>query len=404
MNNSPNTIKDRSPAYAFLTDAPPLLKGGYGCHILSYNLISHIRPLVKCVITRRLRSDVQKSDIINLFNLPVYFYPDASFLHCPEKLHYIKSIYEILLSRLWTPLITREIKKSTANRLFACFGADPWFLWTTEFIRKTTNLPLDVYLVDEFEASAILNNRLRLSRKIQVWEKKLLSKADRIFTISQGFSEHLKSKLGLNASWLPLPIPECNIQYKPFIKKQPDIREITYFGAVNPLYTGGIKDLVEELSRFNSANYPYKLKLLIMTYTPKAAVEEYIGKSEYVEILTNLPIEECRERMTKSWCIFLPYTFEDKHRLMVSTSFPSRLAEVISIGRPLLVYGPQYATLPAYFKINNLALCVTEKSNLAKILTEIENYDNPTTISDYNNVLKLYHSANNILKLLKINI
>lgn len=390
-----NNTAGRAVPIAFLTDAPPYLAGGHGCHVLSYNLISFLKPFIRLVITRRMRRSVSQKQIKSALEVPSVFYPDLSSAPSYRFLSMLKSLGEVALARLWSKRICHKIVKSGARRIFACCGADPWFLWVIEFFKRYSNLPVDVYLVDEFESSALLNGQVNFAKTVAGWEKRILPEADRVFAISKGFVEHLKNKSGLkNCHWLPIPIPleGDKIRYIPPSFTN-ETKKIAYFGAVNPLYVGGIKDILENIRILNAKKTDSKYRLVIMSYTEPETVFSQIGAPADFEFLHKADIETCRKIMSESLAIFMPYTFEQKHRIMVSTSFPSRLAETIKIGRPLLVYGPDYASLPCYFKENNLNFVVTDRMKLADALQNMEKYDNPDTINGYETILKKYHSA-----------
>jgi hypothetical protein len=64
---------DNLPPIAFMTDAPPLVKGGYGCHVLSYNLISALKPVVPAVITRRMRKQITYKEVKDGVGVPIFF-------------------------------------------------------------------------------------------------------------------------------------------------------------------------------------------------------------------------------------------------------------------------------------------------------------------------------------------
>lgn len=391
----------KSMRIAFLTDAPPLADKGHGCHTLSRNLISHLKQFVAVVITRRMRRNLTFDEIRSATGLETLFYPDLAIL--PERLGEVKSRLEILLARAAVSKIARKIKELGVARLFACCGADPWFLWIIEMFQKATGLPTDVYLVDDFESSAILNGNLKFAEKAAAWERRILSRVGRVFAISKGFCERIEAKTGIKSAWLPIPIPLPNggIRYRPHShdEKCGTPLEIAYLGAINPLYTGAILDLLEAIGKINKTGRR-KMRLSIMSYTEPEVIKRQLGDELDYDYFHKMPIEECRKRLEKSWLIFMPYTFEKAHSVMVSTSFPSRLAETLRCGRPLLVYGPQYASLPRYFKETGANICVMDKSLLLEALTYAEKYDNPETIKTYEKIARENHSESALVGIL----
>ncbi|MGB9601418.1 MAG: hypothetical protein ACPMAG_01355 [Limisphaerales bacterium] len=406
--NSISTGKRVDPI-AFLTDAPPYLDGGHGCHVLSFNLISALKQHIRIVITRRMRRSVSLSKIRDSLHCKTLFYPDLSLLPSFRFLSRIKSYAEISLFQIWIRRAADEIINSGAKRIFACCGADPFFLWVVEFVRRYSKLPVDLYLVDDFESSAILNGMEDFAKTVADWERKILPKADRVFTISKGFAEHIQKKLGLeNCQWLPIPIltAEQGLKYKPLTSNIE--RPISYFGAVNPLYVEEIRVLIDQIRSLNRksiklhnskqkiSNYGIEwtpTRLVIMSYTEPEVVFRELGEPTDYIFLHRADSEQCRKIMGESLAIFMPYTFRSDLRTMVSTSFPSRLAETIKIGRPLFVYGPDYASLPRYFIENQLDIVVTDKLQLSSALRDIHKFDNPETISRYESVILKYHSS-----------
>ena len=108
------------------------------------------------------------------------------------------------------------------------------------------------------------------------------------------------------------------------------------------------------------------------------------------------------ERLIKSWAVFLPYSFEPEQRLMVSTSFSTKLTESLTSRRPVLVYGPEYASLPRYFLENHLPICATSKDHLWEALREIERRDSPELINQYKTVIQRYHSPETLEHILAL--
>jgi len=249
-----------------------------------------------------------------------------------------------------------------------------------------------VYLVDDLEESARQAGQPVLARWTRMRERRLLRSADRVFAISPGYTEHLRAKYGKRAEWLPLPFPTDKVTPHPWRPRERGVREIAFLGAVNDLYLAPLRDLLRTIQVWNRDNVDHPLRLVLMTYSSPRLVERELGRSENLETIHRASDAECRERLARSWVIFLPYSFEAEHRLMVSTSFPSKLAESLPAGRPLLVYGPAYASLPRYFRENGLPLCVTDPGQLLAVLRTIESQDHDALIRQYQAVLDRYHS------------
>jgi hypothetical protein len=176
------------------------------------------------------------------------------------------------------------------------------------------------------------------------------------------------------------------------VARSPDIREIVFFGAVNNLYVGALRDFLQVVTEWNDERNPFKIKVLILTYSTLDSVTQQLSGIGNWELRYRRSTEECRKTMKNSWAVFLPYSFEESVRVMVSTSFPSRLSECMTAGRPMLVYGPPYASLPRYFLANGLPVCVQSRRELKTALRTIEQVDSAGLIAKYQDVLTRHHS------------
>ena len=243
-----------------------------------------------------------------------------------------------------------------------------------------------------------MGGRHLTARMVRLLEARALRNVDRIFAISPGYVEHLCNKYKLKASWLPIPFPTHQINFRPFAPTDPDVREIAYLGAVNPLYISALKDCLDEISDWNSNAHAFKLRLVMLTYSDAKFIEAEFGRSPALEVIVGLTTSERQRRLAASWAVLLPSTFDMEFRLSVSTSFPSKLAECMPTGRPLLVYGPSEAALPRYFQENGLPLCITERCALRSAFNQLNSYDSPTIAQMYGVVMASHHSAQALRK------
>jgi hypothetical protein len=312
----------------------------------------------------------------------------------------LKSLCEAVLVYRESSRLCKAARAAGANRIFAFFGGNAFFLYVTAMIARKSRLPLDVYLVDDLEESCRLDGQPFLARWARWLERRVLRRADRVFVISPGYADHLRAKYGIAAQWLPIPFSEERLVYQPFAPQSPDIREIVFFGAINGLYLGALRDFLRVVTEWNEEGNPFKIKVVILTYgTPELTARQLSGLGNW-ELRYRRSTEECRGTMRNSWAIFLPYSFEESVRVMVGTSFPSRLSECMTAGRPLLVYGPAYATLPRYFLANGLAVCVQSRPELKTALRTMEQVDSAGLIVKYQAALMRHHSKEAIQALL----
>jgi len=87
----------------------------------------------------------------------------------------------------------------------------------------------------------------------------------------------------------------------------------------------------------------------------------WVSQSELPTVLANADI------------LFLPYSFSPGARKAVETAFPSKIADYLAAGKPILVLGPKYSSLVRYAREQGFAEIVEEfsSSTLARTIRKI---------------------------------
>ena len=116
------------PAYALLTDAPPLKEGGHGCCVLAWNWLQAVNEQVKLVITHRLLPEIAPEQVRADVAAPVSFYPDSCRLRVMRRNRLVHFAIDAILFRSSLPRLAAAVRASGAQRLFALFGGEPRFL------------------------------------------------------------------------------------------------------------------------------------------------------------------------------------------------------------------------------------------------------------------------------------
>jgi hypothetical protein len=323
----------------------------------------------------------------------VCFYPDLSRIRGFGRLPAVKSLLEVLLLMLWLPKIVRAVKASGADRIFAFFGGNPWFLLVSWLVAASTRLPLDVYLVEDLEESSRIHHQWLSARLARWCEPGLLRRAARVFTISRGFAEFLTAKHGIHAEWLPPAIMAEPIRHRAFVAEAPDVRIVTFIGAVNLPNQDALREILCAVEQWNASSPPFQLRLLVMTYSEPSHLQAVLGSSPHLEVLNRPARELMLQRMEASWALLVPYSFSEEMRVRVTTAFPTKLTDSLPIGRPVVVYGPPYASVPRYFSDNGLPLSVTRREDLIAALREIERYDTKALMQRYEATILRLHSG-----------
>ena len=385
--------------WVFYTDAPPLLEGGNGNSGIAIQIIHSIHDRLAFVLTRKFRRSISRNSISKACaDTQLILHPDASGYGIKKISRLLSSILDFLIFAVWI-LSSKNISSKDKNWLILC-GADCWFLLHILLLQKL-GISTHIYLVDEIEASA-KNNQ---PKWVRAWIKPtlalVLKNSTSVFAISEGFVDYLNNEFQCNAQWLPLPSENAPVAPVILPIGNKPTRNIVFIGGLNYLYLSALKDLYEEICEFNSKSSgmpPWILEVL--SYCSPDALLSFLPDQKHLVFHKNLPTQERISRMSHACACFLPYSFSENERIMVTTSFSCKILEYFKSGSPILVYGPAYASIPRYFSKENLPVCTTNRSELQQALYQLDTIRSSGYLAKYKSAWEKNHSPEAFKKIL----
>jgi hypothetical protein len=388
-------------SYIFYTDFPPIQNGGHASHSIAWSWCKAMRVHTALVMTRRFRRGIDPQKIQATLGMPVAFIPDLSLLGLRRFSESLRYLLDAAILSVWLLFHSETIRKSGADRIFF-FNSNHYVSLISAWLFKAIiQLPVEIYLVDDLEASALLNQhpwRARVTRLVERW---FLPCFDKIYVISEGYVEHLKAKYGVQAHWLPLVIRTD----KPITYSAPpeagQIRYIGFSGSVNELYREALGELNQAVVRLNATGTA-RYRIALCVASEQSGLRDIFPDFSVVELFVGLPNEKLVERLAANYANFLPYSFAPELETMVSTAFSCKTAEYFAAGRPMLVYGPRYGSVPRHFSEHDLPLVCTGRGQLEALIREVEQFDNAALIAQYNGLVTSYHSPAALRKCLGV--
>jgi hypothetical protein len=177
------------------------------------------------------------------------------------------------------------------------------------------------------------------------------------------------------------------------MSKDKSRRSIVFLGALNYLYLSALKDLYAEISEFNAkSNSGFFWKLEILSYCSPGPLLSLLSDQKHLIFHQNLSNQKCIELMSEASACFLPYSFSESERIMVTTSFSCKILEYFKSGSPILVYGPTYASIPRYFSKENLPICTTNRNELRQALYQLDTIRSSDYLAKYKSAWEKNHS------------
>ncbi len=384
----------------FLSDAPPMENGGFGNSAVAFSVAKALDGDIRLILTRQHHWRNVKSGISGGLKVRTILFSDLSGVRGLRALSpVLRSCLDSLLFLAQIPTLLRELQGCRAKYIVALCGNDPFFLINAILLARFSRLALVFYMVDDFEASALMEGKWVRAHFFRAIEKFLLPKVDKVCVISAGYARLLKEKYGVNASLLPLPIRYPKINYSK-ARFDNNSRTIAFSGSVNALYKHALRNLCDVLDERNRQGEKWKVLFLGKANTQR--VRDLIGNYAFIEAEFPASNVELVARLSECFVCFLPYsdTQNQAIRTMIQTAFPCKISEYFASGRPILAYAPQTSTIFEYFFTHKLPLCATTKYELNQALSKLKDYDSETLISAYQQVIAETHSPEAIRRFL----
>jgi glycosyltransferase involved in cell wall biosynthesis len=179
-----------------------------------------------------------------------------------------------------------------------------------------------------------------------------------LYSVSPGMQDALRVQFGVESE-LQRPATERPRFQSP--RAQNDELSIVFAGSI----TGAVEDSLRMLANvITSGRLRQKgierAKLRLYTvfteqqkrdwgwYHPDIVIHPWVGQSELAEVLRQADI------------LFLPFSFSPSERHTVVTAFPSKTADYLVSGTPILILGPEYSSLAVYAAQEGFAEILTK--------------------------------------------
>ena len=370
---------------------------------VSWSLANALQGPGTFLLTRRFSRSYSRSDIGKGLAGPLVFYRDASILGLRGFSQDLRNILDTLLWIVQIPWLIKELKRHETELVLTTVGNHWCPIAKAWLLKIASGLPGELYMMDDLESSAAMHSQ-GLQRTVGMWfartvERHLLKRFATVWTISKGYGEHLTTKYGIrNTKLLPVPIRGREIVFKPLARGP--ITYLGYSGSTHGLYESSIQLLLNEMALRNRAGKGenFRLKLFIGSENPE--IFDRFDNSDLIDQHAGLDNQSLLQEMGTCWFHFLPYSFLEEHRLMVSTSFSCKIAEYLLSGRPIGVFGPAYSSISRHFNDAEMPLVVNNADEIAKLFDELELSDEKLLGDRYHRLLHENHGIDATRKFL----
>jgi glycosyltransferase involved in cell wall biosynthesis len=271
----------------------------------------------------------------------------------------------LLLNWLRIPVIAwtarRVIRQREIAAIFTVLHGQ--FCFAAALAGWITDVPYIVIVHDDYVTQMNCLGRW-LSRAV-------LRGAAHIYCVSPGMQETLLWNFGVESE-LQLPGTESP-QFDP-VRPQNEELSIVYAGAITVAVEDSLRAVAGVITSGKLSDYGVqRVKLHLYTALkdeqklawrwnqPDIVIHSWVGQHELAQVLRKADV------------LFLPFSFAPEARHMVETAFPSKTADYLASGTPIVVFGPNYSSLVAYARREAFAEIVTEpdEEQLARAIRRI---------------------------------
>lgn len=290
---------------------------------------------------------------------------------------------------LVTAIVGNWARRSAATHILALEGSDPEVLARVGQIATNACKPFSVYLVDDFEWTMRLNGKseddiVRVGDRM----RQTLLHAAHTFAITDELGALLRTQFDIAPVTLRLAFEP---QTRPTM---PVKDQIFFLGSVNFLYADALKVLIEMVAETRAQTG----RDLTIRFTSASA--QMLGALP--DFVTVAPIEGAdmlAREIAASLFAFLPYSFDEKLKTMVTTSFPSKSLEYFAYARSIVAYAPSYSNSSRLFMRHGLPIAIDSRQELSQIInSHLQSPPDHHTL--YRDYLERFHSLDAVRQVL----
>jgi glycosyltransferase involved in cell wall biosynthesis len=279
---------------------------------------------------------------------------------------WVDKLARLLNCMLIPRTVWRGIRLVRKQQIEAIFTV-PWdhFTVAAYFIHIITGVPIFMYIMDDPVGARRRDGSQPLLYR--VFMPRLVRSCKQVWGVSEGMCEYFEMTYGIRCLSL-LPLVDLEDFQQITVAKAKDldrVLDIVYTGSIYSAQVDAMRRLVCVLGQESDRNDGSHTKMQLTLYTSAHAEEldrlGLVGKNVRRDEVKHKDIASV---MAEADVAFLPLSFESDMRHIVETSFPSKIAEYLAGGVPILVHAPSYSTVAKYCRKHSCGLVVDEPSEV----------------------------------------
>lgn len=318
-------------------------------------LLGDLDPAEYCVISARepVAGDAFSRSLPGRhYQLPHEIYVNRGFRY---GLPYARESINFLLNvRARARRIAEIVESEKCNAIVACSG-DLEDLPAAWLASRRAKVPFYAYYFDYYSHQFVAPEKRALARLV---EPRFIRRTAGIITTNEILTEDLRSRYGVDSTVLHLP---CDLEeYERLVsdcaeESKNDEVSIVYTGAIYDAHFDAFRNLLRAIEKVKDK------KITVHIYAAQdpreLAANGIVGP---VVLHNHRPNSEMPCVQRGADILFLALAFNSPYPAIVRTAAPSKLAEYLASGRPILCHAPRDSFISWYFRKHECGVVVDE--------------------------------------------
>lgn len=201
---------------------------------------------------------------------------------------------------------------------------------------------LITYEMDEWRAAAARRGRLAREGEARL-HGPILRLSSHIFAISDAMRDRLEMRSGRPVSVLASSATMLAARYETLGGECSTKKVVLFLGAVYDAQVDAVSNVMKAVEITQGSDPEWLL--VIHSGQPETEIRQMGLTSKSVLVRPFARGGELAEAISSADVLLLPYSFRPEMREIVSTSYPTKAADYLASGVPVLVHAPNYSTI-----------------------------------------------------------
>lgn len=258
----------------------------------------------------------------------------------------------LALNWLRIPFIARRATQIVRRRQIAAILTvlHGYFPFAVALAARITGTAYVVIAHDDY--SMAMNPVARLMTRA------VLRNAAHIYSVSPGMQETLRSRFGVDSELQPPATGKPQLQSS---RRSSEELSIIFAGTITAAVEDSLRAAAELITSGRLKEQGVRnAKLHLYTAIKEEQRREWGWDHPAIVVHSWISQDELVGVLRAGDILLLPFSFLASQRHTVQTAFPSKTADYLASGTPILVYGPEYSSLVAYARREAFAEIVSD--------------------------------------------